>query len=164
MTANITTIILRQHGLVECGPCTCKDYVTETILSVEDFKSRYSIEDMDHNFDFICSDVVDAATGHILSEKEVKKLLKRDLGNASMDIYYSREVDIIMENHGNDIHAIMHWFNDNEAYPYDEWGVEVTLTDIKMMSEKDIEETIKEKLLEMVEVEFNADELYFKWS
>lgn len=164
MTNAITTVILRLHGLVECGPCECKDYITETTMSLGEFKSKYSIEDLDHNFDLICSDVVDAATGHVLSEKEIKKLLRNDLGNTNMDIYYSREIDLSLEDHGNSVHAIMHWFNDNEAYPYDEWGVEVTLTDIKMMSEKDIEKAIKDKLLETVDSEFNADELYFKWS
>lgn len=159
----ITTLIIRQHGLVECGPCTCKDYITETTLSVEDFKAQYSVEDLDHNFDLICSDVVDAATGKILSEKEVEKLLHKDLGNTDMSIYYSREIEISLENHGNDAHAVMHWFNDAEVYPYDEWGEEVIIEDVKMMSEKAIKEAIKEKLLNTVNREFNADELYFKW-
>lgn len=159
----ITFIIIREHVSVESGPCTCKDYVTESIMSLGEFKSKYSIEDLDHNFDLICSDVVDAATGHILSEKEIKKLLRNDLGNTDMDIYYSREVDVTLENHGNSVHAIMHWFSDNEVYPYDEWGVEVDIDDVKMMSEKDIEEAIKEKLQKTVDREFNTDELYFKW-
>lgn len=159
----INTIILRQHGLVECGPCECRDYVTETTMSLGEFKSKYSVEDLDHNFALICSDVVDAATGKILSEKEVEKLLRKDLGNTDMDIYYSREINVTLKEHGNTVHAVMHWFKDDETYPYNEWGEEVTLTDVKMMSEKDIEEAIKEKLQESVDRAFDADKLYFKW-
>ena len=80
-----------------------------------------------------------------------------------MSIYHSREIDVTLKDHGNTAHAVMHWFDGDEEYPYDEWGEEVTLTDIKMMSERDIEEAIKEKLLETVDRKFNADELYFKW-
>lgn len=163
MTNTITTLILRQHGLVESGPCECKDYVTESFMSVEDFKSKYTVEDLNHDFDLICSDVIDAATGHILSEREVEKLLRKDLGNTDMSIYYSREIEVTLENHGNKAKAIMHWFDDSEVYPYDEWGEEVELSDVKMMSEKDIEEAIKAKLLETVDREFDVNELYFKW-
>lgn len=80
-----------------------------------------------------------------------------------MSIYHSREIDVTLKDHGNIAHAVMHWFDDDEVYPYDEWGEEVTLTDVKMMSEKDIEEAIKEKLQETVDREFNIDELYIKW-
>ena len=80
-----------------------------------------------------------------------------------MSIYHSREIDITLENNGNDVHAVMHWFDGDETWPYDEWGEEVTLTDVKMMSEKDIEEAIKEKLQETVDREFEVNKLYFKW-
>lgn len=80
-----------------------------------------------------------------------------------MSVYHSREVTIDLTNHGNDAIATMYWFDGEEEYPYDEWGEEVTLKDIKMMSEKDIEEAIKEKLLETVDREFDASKLYFKW-
>lgn len=164
MTNAITTVILRLHGLVECGPCTCKDYVTETTLTVEDFKAKYSVEDLDRNFDLICTDIVDAATGHVLSEKEVRRILRKDLGDTdNMSVYYSREINVELTDHGNKVHAIMYWFNSDEEWPYDEWGVEVDIDDVKMMSEKDIEEAIKEKLLESVDREFNINELYFKW-
>ena len=81
MTNNInaiTTLILRQHGLIECGPCTCRDYVTETTMSLEDFKSQYSIEDLDSDFDLIDSDIIDAATKRILSEEEVREILHKN--------------------------------------------------------------------------------------
>lgn len=163
MTA-ITTLIIREHALVECGPCECKDYITESSMSLEDFRTRYSIEDLKHNFDIICSDIVDAATGHILSEREIERLLRKDLESIdNCSIYYSREVEISLKDHGNTVHAVMHWFDDDEVYPYDEWSEEVELSDVKMMSERDIEEAIKEKLLETVDREFDASKLYFKW-
>ena len=80
-----------------------------------------------------------------------------------MSVYYSYEVDVYLKDHGNSASAVMHWFDSDEVYPYDEWGEEVTLTDVKMMSEKDIEEAIKEKLQETVDREFEVDKLYFKW-
>ena len=161
--ANITALILRQHGLVECGPCTCKDDVIEFSMSVEDFKSKYSVEDLNRNLTLIMSDVVDADTGRILSDKEVQRLLQDNLEDNNMNIYYSKEIEISLKDHGNTVHAIMHWFDGNETWPYDEWSEEVTIEDVKMMSEKDIEEAIKTKLQETVDRQFNADKLYFKW-
>lgn len=78
-------------------------------------------------------------------------------------IYYSYKIDVFLKNHGNDANAVMHWFDDNEEWPYDKWGEEVIVHDIKMMSKKDIEEAIKEKLQETVDRELNTDKLYFKW-
>ena len=80
-----------------------------------------------------------------------------------MSIYYSYEIDVTLKNHGNTAHAVMHWFDDDETYPYDEWGEEVTIEDVKMMSEKDIEKAIKEKLQKTVDREFDISKLYFKW-
>lgn len=80
-----------------------------------------------------------------------------------MSVYHSREVDVLLTNHGNQVNAVMHWFDSDEEYPYDEWGEEVTLEDVKMMSEKAIEETIKEKLQETVNRDFDVNSLYFKW-
>ena len=80
-----------------------------------------------------------------------------------MSVYYSREIDVTLTNHGNIANATMYWFDDNETWPYDEWGEEVILTDVKMMSEKDIEEAIKEKLKNIIERGFDAESLYFKW-
>ena len=80
-----------------------------------------------------------------------------------MSIYYSREINVYLENHGNDVHAVMHWFDSDEIYPYDEWGEEVALKDVKMMSETAIEEAIKEKLSETIDREFNVNELSFRW-
>ena len=81
-----------------------------------------------------------------------------------MSIYYSYEVDVYLKDHGNSANAVMHWFDGDAEYPYDEWGEEVIVHDIKMMSEKDIEKAIKEELLNTIDREFNADELYFKWT
>jgi hypothetical protein len=78
-------------------------------------------------------------------------------------VYYSREIDVYLMDHGNQVNAVMHWFDDNEVYPYDEWGEEVILKDVKMMSEKDIEKAIKEKLLQITERDFDVNSLYFKW-
>lgn len=80
-----------------------------------------------------------------------------------MSVYYSREIEISLRDHGNTVNAIMHWFDGDEEWPYDEWSEKVTIEDVKMMSEKDIEEAIKEKLLETVDREFDASKLYFKW-
>ena len=80
-----------------------------------------------------------------------------------MSIYYSYEIDVTLKNHGNTAHAVMHWFDDDETYPYDEWGEEVTIEDVKMMSEKAIEKAIKEKLQKTVDREFDISKLYFKW-
>lgn len=78
-------------------------------------------------------------------------------------IYYSYEVDVTLTNHGNTANAIMHWFDGDEEWPYDEWGEEVIVHDVKMMSEKDVENAIIEKLKNIVEREFDANKLYFKW-
>lgn len=80
-----------------------------------------------------------------------------------MSIYHSREIDVTLKDHGNTAHAVMHWFDGDATWPYDEWGEEVELSDVKMMSEKDIEEAIKEQLLKVVDREFDASKLYFKW-
>lgn len=76
MTNNITFIIIREHALVEAGPCTCKDHVSEIWMSLKDFQNRYSVEDLDEDFDLIGSDIVDATTGRILPEEEVRELLR----------------------------------------------------------------------------------------
>ena len=80
-----------------------------------------------------------------------------------MSVYYSREIDVTLTNHGNDANAVMHWFDSDETWPYDEWGEEVIVHDVKMMSEKAIEEAIKEKLQETVNRDFDVNSLYFKW-
>ena len=73
---NITFIIIREHALVEAGPCTCKDHVSEIRMSLRDFQNRYSIEDLDSDFDLICSDIIDAASGRVLSDEDVRELLR----------------------------------------------------------------------------------------
>lgn len=78
-------------------------------------------------------------------------------------VYYSREINVYLKDHGNTANAVMHWFDGDEEWPYDEWGEEVTLEDVKMMSEKAIEEAIKEKLQETVNRVFDVNSLYFKW-
>ena len=80
-----------------------------------------------------------------------------------MSIYYSPEIDIELEDCGNRIVAIMHWFDGEEVWPYDEWGEEVELKNVKMMSEREIEEKIREELKKIVEREFDADKLVFAW-
>jgi hypothetical protein len=81
-----------------------------------------------------------------------------------MAAYYAREVDIYLMNYGNNANAVMHWFDDgSNGEDFSEWNEEVIVHDIKMMSEKDIEEAIKEKLQNIVEREFDADRLVFIW-
>lgn len=77
MTA-ISYIIIREHSLIECGPCTCKDHESEVWMSLKDFQSKYWPEDLDMDFDLICSDIIDAATGRILTEEEVREILRKD--------------------------------------------------------------------------------------
>lgn len=76
MTTDITFIIIREHSLVEAGPCTCKDHVSEVWMSLKDFQNKYSIEDLDNDFDLIGSDIVDAASKRVLSEEEVREILR----------------------------------------------------------------------------------------
>lgn len=78
MTSDIAFIIIREHVSVEYGPCTCKDHTSEVWMSLKDFQSKYWPEDLDIDFDLIGSDIVDAATGRILSEDEVRELLRKD--------------------------------------------------------------------------------------
>lgn len=80
-----------------------------------------------------------------------------------MAIYYSREIEVELENHGNDIVATMLWFDGEEVWPYDEWGETVKLSNVKMMNEREIEEAIKEELKKVVDREFDADTLVFAW-
>lgn len=81
-----------------------------------------------------------------------------------MAAYYARAVDVYLTNYGNNANAVMHWFDDSSnGEDFSEWNEEVIVHDIKMMSEKDIEEAIKEKLKNIVEREFDADKLIFNW-
>lgn len=80
-----------------------------------------------------------------------------------MAIYYSREIEVELENHGNDVIATMLWFDGEEIWPYDEWGETVKLSNVKMMNEREIEEAIKEELKKTVDREFDADTLVFTW-
>jgi hypothetical protein len=79
-----------------------------------------------------------------------------------MNAYYSREIDLSLKDHGNTAVAVIHWFDGDEIWPYDEWEETVTVSDIKMMSEKDVEEAVKKELL-AIDNKLNANELYFKW-
>lgn len=80
-----------------------------------------------------------------------------------MSIYYSREIEVRLNNNGNDLEAMMLWFDGAEVWPYDEWGETIELKNVKMMSEKEIEEKIKEELKKIVSREFDADTLVFTW-
>lgn len=80
-----------------------------------------------------------------------------------MAIYYSREIEVELENHGNDVVATMLWFDGEEVWPYDEWGETVKLSNVKMLNEREIEEKIKEELKKTVDREFDADTLMFTW-
>lgn len=77
MTA-INYIIIRECVPVEAGPCTCKDHVSEVWMSLRDFQNRYSAEDLDSDFDLIGSNIIDATSGRILPEDEVREILRKD--------------------------------------------------------------------------------------